>query len=71
MKATTISSVLIALFFSFGAYAGDGHAHKSKKDNSAHSKEHKCEKCKKSEKDCTCDDKHNDHEGEHKEEEKK
>lgn len=71
MKTLATTTLLMALLFSMNGFAGEGHAHKSKKHKHAHSKEHKCDKCKKSEKDCTCDDKHDDHEGEHKDSEEK
>lgn len=55
MKQVLLMVVAFGFMSGTGAFAGDDHAHKEK---GAHShKNHKCEKCKKDEKNCKCDDK--------------
>lgn len=71
MKNAVFSAIALTFLVSTGVYAGEGHDHSKKKDKQAQHKEHTCEKCKKSEKDCKCDEKHSadghDHEDEKKE----
>ncbi len=62
MKKTFFTAMMLSLALGFGAQAAENHKHGSKKEKQSHSnKEHTCEKCKKSEKDCKCDEKHDDH----------
>ncbi len=62
MKKKILTAMMLSLALCFGAQAGENHKHGSKKEKqSASDKKHTCEKCKKSEKDCKCDEKHDDH----------
>ncbi len=62
MKKKFLTTVMLSLILAFGAQAGENHKHGLKKENqSASGKKHTCKKSKKSEKNCKCDEKHNDH----------
>ncbi len=75
MKLLTKSLALAMSVMSFGAFADDSHKHENDPKHTDAHKDETCKKCKKSEKDCKCDEKdtheHDDHDHDHSKEDAK
>lgn len=57
MKNYAITTMFILCLSGLNSYAGDGHKHeKGEKPHAEDTVAQTCEKCKKDEKDCKCDD---------------
>lgn len=69
MNRIILTAAALTLFAGPFAFAGEGHAHGDRPASHSHKKE-KCEKCKKGEKKCDCEDKGNHQGHDHKEEKK-